>query len=338
MGNQPAKGVSNFDPSTDIPSLAGKVILVTGGTFKLVNHAKTELTLHTGTAGLGSESVRAFVTHQPAHVYFTGRNVSTANTLIAEVKSAYPKVGMTFIEMDLSSLGSVKTAIAESFKHDRLDLLMNNAGIIAKPPMLSVDGYEIQFATNHLGHAMVTQQLLPFLLKAADEPGSDVRVVSNTSDGYEFHRAIKGGIAFEELKSGSTMDRWFLGPWQRYGQSKLANILFTTELSRRYPQLTSVVVHPGVVNTPMLTGMSRSSRWFTLVTTFLIRTPILAPHEGAYNQLWCAAGAKKGELRNGGFYRPVGRDATSALTAEGASVELAVKLWEWTEELLQKFN
>jgi NAD(P)-dependent dehydrogenase (short-subunit alcohol dehydrogenase family) len=245
---------------------------------------------------------------------------------------------MTFVEMDLSSLRSVKNAIAKSFKHDRLDILMNNAGIIAKPPLLSVDGYEIQFATNYLGHAMLTKQLLPFLLKAAEQPGSDVRIVSNTSDGYEFHRMIKGGISFEELASGSTMSRWILGTWQRYAQSKLATILFAAELARRYPQLTSVVIHPGVVSTPMLSGMSLTSFWFTKITTWLSGTPIMKPHEGAYNQLWCAAGAKKGELRNGGFYRPVGRDETSKLVGEGANMELAVKLWEWTEEMLAKFN
>jgi NAD(P)-dependent dehydrogenase (short-subunit alcohol dehydrogenase family) len=338
MATQPSQGVTNFDPSRDIPSLAGKIILVTGGMTCSMSHADTILTFHTGTAGLGSESIKAFVAHQPAHIYFTGRNASAANKLIADVKSAHPEVRMTFIEMELSSLRSVKNAITKGFKHDRLDILMNNAGIIAKPPMLSVDGYEIQFATNHLGHAMITKQLLPFLLKAAEVPGSDVRIVSNTSDGYEAHRAIKGGISFEELASGSTMNRRFLGTWQRYGQSKLANILFAAELSRRYPQLTSVVIHPGVVNTPMLAGMSLSARWFNNVMTSLTRTPIIEPHEGAYNQLWCAAGAKKGELRNGGFYRPVGRDATNDLKGEGANVELAAKLWEWTEEVLKKFD
>jgi NAD(P)-dependent dehydrogenase (short-subunit alcohol dehydrogenase family) len=296
------------------------------------------LTPNVGTAGLGTESINAFAAHQPGHIYFTGRNASAATALIADIKLAHPAVAMTFIEMDLSSLRSVKAAITKGFKHDRLDILMNNAGIIAKPPTLSVDGYEIQFATNHLGHAMITKQLLPFLLKAAREPNSDVRVVNNTSDGYEASRMIKGGIAFAELESGGTMNRWLLGPWQRYGQSKLANILFSAELARRYPELTSVVIHPGVVNTSMLTGMSPSAFWFTRITCWLQGIPVMKPHEGAYNQLWCAAGAKKEDLRNGGFYRPVGRDDTDKLKGEGANVELAVKLWEWTEKVLVKFE
>jgi NAD(P)-dependent dehydrogenase (short-subunit alcohol dehydrogenase family) len=296
------------------------------------------LTPNAGTAGLGTESINAFAAHQPGHIYFTGRNATAANALIADIKLAHPAVAMTFIEMDLSSLRSVKDAITKGFKHDRLDILMNNAGIIAKPPTLSVDGYEIQFATNHLGHAMITKQLLPFLLKAAREPNSDVRVVNNTSDGYEASRMIKGGIAFAELESGGTMNRWLLGPWQRYGQSKLANILFSAELARRHPELTSVVIHPGVVNTSMLTGMSPSAFWFTRITCWLQGIPVMKPHEGAYNQLWCAAGAKKEDLRNGGFYRPVGRDDTDKLKGEGANVELAVKLWEWTEKVLVKFE
>jgi NAD(P)-dependent dehydrogenase (short-subunit alcohol dehydrogenase family) len=302
-----------------------------------IHPLNTKLISNTGTAGLGSESIRAFAVHQPAHIYFTGRNISAANALITEVKSAHPDVGMTFIEMDFSSLRSVKNGIAKGFKHDRLDILMNNAGIIAKPPTLSVDGYEIQFATNHLGHAMITKQLLPFLLEAAKEPDSDVRVVTNTSDGYQTSQLIKGGISFAELENGGTMKRWLLGPWQRYGQSKLANILFAAELARRYPQLTSIAIHPGVVRTPMLSGMSWSAGWFTYTMCWLQRIPIMEPHEGAYNQLWCAAGAKKEVLRNGGFYRPVGRDETSKLKGEGANVDLAVKLWEWTEKVLGKF-
>jgi NAD(P)-dependent dehydrogenase (short-subunit alcohol dehydrogenase family) len=203
---------------------------------------------------------------------------------------------------------------------------------------LSVDKFEIQFATNHLGHAMVTKHLLPYLLKAANEPGSDVRILANTSDGYAFHQFIKGGIDFAALDSGSTMDRWFLGTWQRYGQSKVANILFAAELARRYPQFTSVVIHPGVVKTPMVTGMSRGSYWFTVISVWLSGITMMEPHQGAYNQLWCAAGAKKEELRNGAFYRPVGVDATATLVGEAKNLELANKLWEWTEGVLKKFE
>ena len=244
---------------------------------------------------------------------------------------------VSFIKMDLSSLRTVKEGIAQGFKHDRLDILMNNAGIIAKPAMLSADGYEIQFATNHLGHAMLTKQLLPILLKTAKEPGSDVRIISITSDGYEFHRAIKGGISFSELDAGSTMSRAMLGGWIRYGQSKLANILFASELARRHPELTSVAVHPGLVSTTMNTEMNGWSKLFVSVSARMSGTKWLEPHQGVLSQLWCAAGAKKGELRNGGFYRPVGVDWTEKATPEVRDIKLAEKLWEWTEKELVKY-
>lgn len=177
------------------------------------------------------------------------------------MKAKYPTASLSFFKMDLSSLRAVKESIAEGLKHDRLDILMNNAGIIAKPAALSIDGYEIQFATNNLGHAMLTKQLLPVLLKTAKDPNSDVRIISNISAGYESHRTIKGGISFEELDTGSTISRMVLGAWIRYGQSKLATILFAKELAHRYPELTSVVIYQGLVKTPMNTEMASLSEF-----------------------------------------------------------------------------
>ncbi|CAG5180887.1 uncharacterized protein ALTATR162_LOCUS9487 [Alternaria atra] len=313
------QGFQDFDPAKDIRDLLGKVILITGGT-----------------AGLGEESVRAFAAHNPLHIYFTGRNVAAADKLMSEIKAKHPTASLSFIKMDLSSLRAVKESIEEGFKHDRLDILMNNAGIIAKPAVLSTDGYEIQFATNHLGHAMLTKQLLPVLLKTAREPDSDVRVISNTSAGYEFHRAIKGGISFAELDVGGTMSRTVLGAWIRYGQSKLANILFAKELSRRHPELTSVIIHPGLVKTPMNTEMAGLSKFFVNVTSRLSGENWLAPHQGVLNQLWCAVGAEKEALKNGGYYTPVGVDSTEKLTAEARDEVLAARLWDWTENVLLK--
>jgi NAD(P)-dependent dehydrogenase (short-subunit alcohol dehydrogenase family) len=238
--------------------------------------------------------------------------------------------------MDLSSLRAVKEGVAQGFKHGRLDILMNNAGIICKPPILSADGYEIQFATNHLGHAMLTKQLLPVLLKTAKEPGSDVRVVTLSSEGYMFHRAIKGGISFSELDAGSGMSR-FMGGWIRYGQSKLANILFASELARHHPELTSVSVHPGFVMTPMNTEMVGWNKVFGSTSAWLTGEPKLQPDQGVLSQLWCAGSAKKGELKNGGFYKPVGVESSEKLTAEGKDEALAKKLWDWTEKVLGEF-
>jgi NAD(P)-dependent dehydrogenase (short-subunit alcohol dehydrogenase family) len=309
----------SFDPATEIPSLQGKVILVTGGT-----------------AGLGSESVKAFAAHNPEHIYFTGRNATAAESLIAEIRSKHPSAALTFIKLDLSSLTSVVEGTNRGFKHDRLDILLNNAGIIAKPPSLSADGYEIQFATNHLGHAMLTKQLLPRLLNATRTPGADVRVVTTTSEGYEFHRMIKGGIAFDELKSGSTMSRKLLGPWVRYGQAKLANILFAAELGRRYPEIMSVSIHPGVVKTPMFDGLTGFNKLFNDFGMWANSITPVEPHQGAWNQLWCGAGAKRRELVSGAFYKPVGVNFTEKAAPAVRDEQLAKRLWDWTDEILAR--
>ena len=264
--------------------------------------------------------------------------MNAAKTLISEIKAEFPKASLSFVKMDLSSLRSVKEGVSEGFHHKRLDILMCNAGIMAKPPSLSIDGYEIQFATNHLGHAMLTKQLLPYLLAAAEEPGSDVRVVSTTSDGYELARGIKGGISFQELQSGSTMSRLALGAMIRYGQSKLANILFASELARRYPKITAVSIHPGVVITPMNNDMDRWNKTFVNITGWLVGVKKVQPEQGILNQMWAAAGAKKELIRNGGFYRPIGVDCWEKLTPEGKSAELAERLWDFTETILAKYQ
>ena len=137
--------------------------------------------------------------------------------------------------MDLSSLSSISSAVRTFLAQThRLDILLCNAGIMASAPALSTSGYEIQFAVNHLAHAMTIQALLPTLLATASQPSSDVRVITLSSQGYRFHP--RPGILFDELSSHSALSRWFLGPRIRYGQSKLANILYASELARRYPQ------------------------------------------------------------------------------------------------------
>jgi NAD(P)-dependent dehydrogenase (short-subunit alcohol dehydrogenase family) len=218
---------------------------------------------------------------------------------------------------------------------------------MAQPPILSTDAFEIQFAVNHLAHAMTIQTLLPTLLATASQPDSDVRVITLSSQGYRFHP--RPGILFTELSSHSPISRWFLGPRIRYGQSKLANILYAAELARRYPQLTSVSVHPGVVMTYLITNASFANRWMIYVGCWVAGIPILSPSEGSFNSSWAAAGASKDELRssgsgsgkgssggNGGFYMPVGKAATESLDECARDEALAGRLWEWTEGVLGK--
>lgn len=146
---------------------------------------------NSGTAGLGQASVEALAKHSLAHIYFSGRNREAGRKLIAALGETYPKIFLTYVQVDLTDLSSIKNAVSKTFVYNRLDILLCNAGIMATPAGLSRDGYEIQFATNHLGHAMLIKQLLPVLLKTAERPGSDVRIVSVTSTGGRCIRALK---------------------------------------------------------------------------------------------------------------------------------------------------
>lgn len=312
-------GHVNFNPGRDIPSLSGKVIFVTGGT-----------------SGIGASSVELLAAHSPSHIYFSGRNTQAGASLITKIHTNYPKVGLTFVKMDLTSLVAVKAALKEHFTHSRLDILINNAGIMAQQAALSTDGYEIQFAVNHLGNSMVTSYLLPTLLATAALPNSDVRVINVTSLGYGLHPS--NGISFSELDAHSVMNRFFMGPWMRYGQSKLANILAAAELARRHPQITTVSVHPGVVKTDLVHSQTFLNRVFIYTMNFLMGVKFMEPEQGAWNSVWCAAAAKKVDLKNGGFYIPVGDERSVDLEKDkvASSKELASKLWDWTDSILVK--
>jgi NAD(P)-dependent dehydrogenase (short-subunit alcohol dehydrogenase family) len=243
------KGIG-FDLGKDIPDLAGKVIFITGGPFPLRVNGDM---LISGTAGLGKESILALAKHNPEHIYFSGRNSSRAVDVITDIKASIPGANLTFIECDLASLSSV-SSVAKQFlsSSQRLDILMCNAGIMAVPAGLTKDsGYEIQFGTNHIGHALLIKLLLPALFHTASLPNADVCIVMLASTGYSLRPS--GGIIFNDLRTTQEM---MAGRWIRFGQSKLATLIYARSLSKHYPQITSVAVHPGIVATGLLGNLS----------------------------------------------------------------------------------
>ncbi|KAI0403437.1 putative short-chain dehydrogenase [Xylaria palmicola] len=308
-------GFVDFNPENDIPPLEGKVIFVTGGT-----------------AGLGKASIQALAKRRPSHIYFTGRNAKAGDALISEIKKTSPTVGLTFLEMDFLSLASVKKG-CNQFAHDQLDILMCNAGIMFKPPALSKDGYEATFATNHLAHALIIKQLLPTLLKTAEKPDADVRLVSLTSEGWHGHP--KEGVKFSALNT--TQDHPF-GKLTRYGQSKLANLVYPAEVARRYPQIMAVSVHPGVVKTDLVNTLSLTEKALVYIPNLLMGVPLIEEKQGCLSQLWVAAGAKRDQLVNGAYYRPVGVLSNSELDEVAKSQEFANKLWTWTDEAISRVS
>ncbi|KAF4556511.1 Short chain dehydrogenase-like protein 45 [Elsinoe fawcettii] len=298
-----------FNPEKDIPDLSGKVILVTGGT-----------------AGLGRETVTSLAKTGTPHVIFTGRNAKSAQVTIDAAKAINSDAKVEFVECDLTDLKTVKaTASNVKSKVHRLDYLFANAGIMATPAALSKDGFEIQFATNHLGHAMLVEQLLPVLQKTADTPNGDVRVIFTTSLGYQF----ASSIGYDTIRT--KQEAYILGAFRRYGQSKLANLLYPKALARKYPSITFVSIHPGVINTALISGLSTFNKYFTHVTTFHQQVTV---QEGVKNQIW-AAMAPKSKVDNGAFYEPVGQPGR--MTAAGKDEKLADELYEWTKKTLKDY-
>jgi retinol dehydrogenase-12 len=230
----------------------------------------------------------------------------------------------------LTSLASVKNA-AKVFKErsgekGRLDILMLNAGIMATAPGLTKDGYEIQYGTNHVGHAAFTKLLMPVLLRTAEQQSSEVRVVVLASEG---HKVVpRGGIVFGELKT--TMPK--CNTWIRYGQAKLANVLYAKELNRRYESrgLKVMAVHPGMVSTGLTRGVREGWPFWDIpvqIGNWLVGGPVA---KGSKNQLW-AATAK--EVKGGVYYTPMGREMPGGRWARDESLQQ--KLWEWTETELK---
>ncbi|KAL4793918.1 hypothetical protein BDV19DRAFT_399774 [Aspergillus venezuelensis] len=301
-------GVS-FRPDRDIPDLSGKVVLVTGGN-----------------TGLGKESIRQILLHNPQQVFLAARTESKARDAIADLESTAPNVKLTWLPLDLSSVKSV-TEAAELFKQhaDRLDVLLLNAGVMSLPPGETDLGHEIQLGTNHTGHFLLTKLLLPVLLKTAEGSGSDVRVVSLSSIGHNLSPGFETILDQKELKKCNTH--------ARYGASKAANILFASELARRYPSLTAVSVHPGIILTDLYTSI-KANNPFAGVGLKILSVFGTKVEEGAWNQLWAGFGAKKEELSNGAYYVPVGNGKPGNRFVVDA--EKGRKLWEWTEGELSR--
>ncbi|CBF78350.1 uncharacterized protein ANIA_08603 [Aspergillus nidulans FGSC A4] len=302
-------GSVSFCPERDIPDLAGKVVLVTGGN-----------------TGLGKETIRQIIKHNPEQVFLAARSEEKAQNAIRELESTAPNIKITWLPLDLASTKSIHDA-AETFRAhaSRLDILILNAGVMSLPPGETDLGHEIQLGTNHTGHFLLTKLLLPVLLETAQKPDSDVRVISLSSIGHNLAPDFETILHQDELKKCNTN--------ARYGASKAANIIFAAELARRYPSLTAVSVHPGIIVTELYAATSASNPIAALAVKLLglIATKV---EQGAWNQLWAAVGAKKGELVNGAYYTPVG--IVKQRNRYVVDQKMGRRLWEWTETELKR--
>ena len=293
-----------------------------------------------GTAGLGKQTILSLapLDHPPARIYFTGRESSRgrATELVDEYRSLLAPANKDnsraiFLPCDLTSFESIKHAMQSFVDQERaatgddkvsLHVVLNNAGIMAVPPGLTKDGYEIQFGTNHMGHALLVELVLPYLLNTM---GSRVVNVSSLGAGLAFRKST----LFDPTQIKTTQEGWLGAGWWRYGQSKLANILFSQQLALRHPSVTSVSIHPGVIKTDLVNGLPYGHRLFIGLTSSAM---MISLENGAKNHLW-ASTVPVQELKNGGFYEPVGEVGREfAMTKDD---ELAVKLWELTQKELE---
>lgn len=302
-----------------------------------------------GTRGIGYQTALALARKNPAHIYISGRNQTTADKALASIKSAVPSAKVSYLPCDLADLESVKSCAREFLNREkRLDLLFLNAGIMVTPAGKSKQGYEIQFGTNHIGHFLLTKLLLPTLEKTTSLPGTDVRIISVSSIAHYF--APCQGIVFSELKT--EMESWL--SMRRYGQSKLANILFTKQLAKQLKnqdsKILAVSIHPGVVDT----GLYEYIEKWPIFSVFLkiarkMMIFLMNAKEGANTQLWAATAPRatekdvqsccsrsNGKVVVGEFYTPIGAPGQAGkLTYDDG---LAKKLWEWTEEEVKDYT
>ncbi|KAL1857077.1 hypothetical protein Daus18300_010420 [Diaporthe australafricana] len=312
-------GAAKFKPERDIPNLSGKVIFVTGGSD-----------------GLGKESARQFARHG-ATVYIGARNRAKTEDAIsnieaslkAEPKSDKSKPDIHFIELDLASLDSVAKAAHEfQSQSSRLDVLMNNGGIMATPEGLTKDGYEVQFGTNHMGHALLTKLLFPVLDKTQRD-GGDVRIINVTSIAQEWF-GPPNGLMLEDAKTKMGN----IGPWQRYGHSKIANVYFTKGLAKRYPGIRSIAVHPGGTKTSLSKGVQPAQPALVQAVMNVVKKVTFADvAEGARNQLWASTSP---DAKGGLLYYPVAKEHKERPILQDEKI--ADKLWDWTKTELSRFS
>jgi NAD(P)-dependent dehydrogenase (short-subunit alcohol dehydrogenase family) len=297
--------VFNFEPRSSIPDLSTKVILVTGAN-----------------AGIGKATVIELAKHNPKRLYASARSKAKFDFAFRDIKETVPHANVEFLEMDLASLESVNSAAEKILaENGRLDIIINNAGIMAVPHDVTKDGYEIQFETNHLGHALLVRRLLGLLQKTATIPEADVRIVNVSSAGH--FMAPGKGIIFDKLKTSMKG----IHEYAIYGQSKLANILHAKELARRYPNITSVAIHPGRVNTGLLDHYAGPMAAFQKVYDWMT-TPFTLEN-GALNQLWAAFG-NKSDVESGSYYTPIGKMSRGDCRIN--DVKIAGELWNWQED------
>ncbi len=288
-----------------IPDLSGKVMIVTGAN-----------------SGLGFETTKE-LSRKGAKVVMACRNPQRAEAAMQKIRDAVPGADLDTMLLDLASQKSV-AEFAERFmqKYDRLDVLVNNAGIMAAPYSETVDGFENHFATNYLGHFALTARLFDLL---ESTPGA--RVVSVSSLAYFFGNKIDFENLYYEHKKG-------YGRWRAYGRSKMEILLFAYEMQRRLTRTgkstLSLAAHPGIAQTNIMPAQANNAftkKFLTLVASFLKPT--------IYGAMPLIRAATDTEVVGGEYFGPSKDRMPDVVKSNKAShnLDTAKKLWEISETL-----
>jgi NAD(P)-dependent dehydrogenase (short-subunit alcohol dehydrogenase family) len=286
--------------AANIPDLSGKVAIVTGAN-----------------SGIGYETARALARKQ-ATVILACRDSEKGAATVQTITQENPAAQAKLMQLDLSDQQSVRRFAAEyAGQYDRLDILINNAGIMATPFKRTVDGFESQFATNHLGHFALTGLVLHLILRTPR-----ARVVTVSSGGHRF-----GEIDFDNLSAEKRYN-----PTPAYAQSKLANLLFTYELQRRFEgagvDAIAAAAHPGWT----ATNLQAHWRMVRVLNLFLAQKPEM----GALPTLYAATAP---DVSGGDYFGPGGWGELRGYPARVRSSErskdplVAARLWNVSEEL-----
>jgi NAD(P)-dependent dehydrogenase (short-subunit alcohol dehydrogenase family) len=286
--------------SDHIPDQTGRTVVVTGAN-----------------SGIGYEMARALA-HKNATVILACRNPDNGEAAVRQINQEYPQTQAQFIHLDLTDLSSIRRFSDDfTLHHDRLDILINNAGIMRTPFGKTADGFELQFGTNHLGHFALTGLLLSILDHTAQ-----ARVITMSSGGERF-----GKIDFENLNAEKAYDAA-----GAYSQSKIANLLFTYELQRRFEDANmdalAAAAHPGwtVTNLQVHWPMLR------ILNPFIGQEPTM----GSLPGLYAATGP---DVKGGDYYGPNGwfelRGSPTKVQSSDLSHDrtIAARLWKVSEEL-----
>ncbi len=291
--------------------LSGKLALVTGGS-----------------SGLGAETARVLAS-KGARVVMTARNMAKGEEVAQGIRTSTGNDAVEVMELELGSFASIR-AFAGKFlaKHDALDILINNAGVMACPFARTEDGFEMQFGANHLGHFLLTGLLTPALVKAAPS-----RIVNLSSSGHQMSPVVFEDVNFEQRDYHK---------WASYGQSKTANILHAVELERRLGErgVHAYAVHPGAIQTELSRHMDEAD-WEMMQSransgAITVKTIPVGAATSVYAATAPELDGKGGLYLDDCHIAPINDDAATpgGVRSYALDPEAAKRLWAVSEEMV----